>query len=363
MAKKGFNLIEWFNNKIAEEKSNFDLLTGKLSKLSNEIKSQMMELKDDSHHLVPILNGIHGDSMDENGHPALIRMSFRYNSRDISVEKIAELIDFAKSNGQLIIMAHGLMNDESIWQSNPEDIVQRMGSFIENQKKANILYIRYNTGRHISQNGKDLSRLIQRLIDHYRNEIKELILIGHSMGGLVLRSACNYCRSLEHQWVLLLKKVFLIGVPNEGSYLARVAYMTQYFLRKVDPSENSSYAKFFDIRSNGIKDLSFGFLIDEDWQNPDYEYAKEMKASKVYPVQNVEYYLIAGTVADENKKYKIFTFFGDGLVEKESALSNLFKTNAIDSGLIHFKLFSEQNHLSLLEDKNVQSYMVECLGW
>jgi pimeloyl-ACP methyl ester carboxylesterase len=363
MSKKAFNLLDWFNEKLNQEKGTMNFLSGKLKELTNEITDQLKDLTNDSHYLVPILNGLHGDSMDEKGHPALVKMSFRINSRDISIEQIKDYFDLNQNDGRLIIMVHGLMNDESIWHSSPIDLVQRIGSYLESQKMANILYVRYNTGRHISQNGKDLSTLIQHLKDQYGNNNHELILIGHSMGGLVIRSAGYYASKLNHNWLLLLKKVFLIGVPNEGSYVARIAYNTQYFLRKIDLTKNYSFAKFFEIRSNGIKDLSFGYLIDEDWQNPNYENEKNMKATKVFPIQNIEYYLIAGTVSDKEDKSKIFTFFGDGLVEKESALSSLFKEKEIQSEQVSFKLFTEENHLSLLESQNVQKYILECLGW
>jgi pimeloyl-ACP methyl ester carboxylesterase len=363
MTQKKFDFIDWFNEKFNQEKDTISFLSGKINLITDEVKKQFDELKDNSHYVVPIINGLHGDSMDEKGHNALIKMSFRYKSLDIKLKELKECINLADNEGKLIIMVHGLMNDETIWHSNSEDLIQRMGTFLENQNKANILYIRYNTGRHISQNGRDFSSLIQNLIDNSQNNIKELTIISHSMGGLVTRSAGYYAEKLGHNWLSKLKKVFLIGVPNEGSYLARVAHMTQYFLRKFDPTENDAIAKFLEIRSNGIKDLSFGFLVDEDWQNPNYEKEKKVKATKVYPVPNVEYYLVAGTVSTNSEKKKIFTFFGDGLVEKQSALSDLFKENESQQGMVHFKLFENENHLSLLESEKVQEFMLECLKW
>jgi pimeloyl-ACP methyl ester carboxylesterase len=361
MAEKKFNLINWFTEKIEEEKSSLNMIAGKLKQITDEIKLQLSELKDDSHYLVPIINGLHGDSMHEKGHPALIKMSFRNQSRDIGIDEVTKLNDLSGNCGRLIIFVHGLMNDEAIWKSNPEDILQRLGSFLEKQNNANILYLRYNTGRHISENGREFSLLLEKLCIGAHTKINELYIVAHSMGGLVTRSACHYANVLNHEWLKLLKKVFLIGVPNDGSYLARVAHMTQYFLRKADPTENHSIAKVLEIRSNGIKDLSFGFLVDEDWQNTNYENQKKTKATKIFPVPNVEYHLIAATVSDKNEKKKLFTFFGDGLVEKQSALSDLFKDNKIQTGLIHFKLFEGENHLSLLESNAVQEYMIENL--
>lgn len=363
MEKKTFSISDWFKNKLDKEKDSFQFLNDKLKMLKDEFKSHLDELKVDSNLVVPILNGLHGDSMAEKGHPALIKISFRYQSRDISIEKLKETFDFSKHNGKVIIMVHGLMNDESIWQSDPNDKVEWLGSALEKKQKANILYIRYNTGLHISENGRLLSNLLQKFIEAYQTEIKELCIISHSMGGLVSRSACYYAGIQSQNWISLLKKVFLIGVPNEGSYLARVAYMTQYFFRKIDPSENDSVAKFFDVRSNGIKDLSFAYLVDEDWQNVKDGNEKNIKATKILPLPNVDYYLIAGSVTEEKNKNRIFTFFGDGLVEKESALSELFNTNAMISGKVNMKLFPNENHLTLLESKEVSEFIKLGLEW
>ena len=363
MAKKAFNLIEWFHQKIKEEKATIDYLSDKLFNLTEEIKKGLNELKDDSHHLVPIINGLHGDEMEKKGHPALVKMSVRFKSRDIPPGKIKDFIDLKKHGGKLILFLHGLMNDETIWQSEKKDTLKRLGTFIESQNKANVLYIRYNTGRHISENGRNLSCLLELIEDLYENDIVEINIIAHSMGGLVTRSAGHYATVLNHNWIKKLKKVFLIGVPNDGSYLARTAYMAQYFLRKLDPTKHDEYARLFDIRSNGIKDLSFGFMVDEDWMDPLFEKQKSRKATKIYPLTGVDYYLIAATVADQNQKNKFFTFFGDGLVEKESALSNLFKENVVDSGYIHFGYFPEENHLTLLESEKVQEYLLKGLEW
>lgn len=363
MEKNAFNLSEWFKKKLDKEKNTLQFLNDKIKILKEELKGNMGELKDDSHYIVPILNGLHGDLMAKKGHPALINISFRNKARNISLENLKDIYDFSNYGGKVIIIVHGLMNDESIWQSEPVDTVQRLGSAIEKESMANILYVRYNTGLHISENGRSLSNLIQEFIEIYQTEIKELNLICHSMGGLVSRSACYYANAQSQNWTYLLKRVFLIGVPNEGSYLARVAYMTQYFFRKMDPSENSSIAKFFDVRSNGIKDLSFGYLVDEDWQNKRDGNDKNIEPTKVFPLPDVDYFLIAATVAEENQKSRIFTFFGDGLVEKQSALSSLFNTNSMVTGKVEMKLFPNENHLTLLDSKDVFEFVKIGLGW
>jgi len=359
--KSQFNFTDWIKQQLDNEKDTVDKIKSKILTGWEDLKLKLAEMKDDSHHMVPILNGLMGDSMAEKGSNTLVKLSFRYQSRDIGIEDLSKHYNFSAFNGRVVLFIHGLMNDESIWQSLPADKKQRLGTYLEEQKLANYLYIRYNTGRHISENGRAVSDLIQQFIEKYRNEVKELIIISHSMGGLVTRSAGYYADIQRQDWIGLLKKVFLIGVPNEGSYLARVGYMTEYFFRKIDPSENDKVAKSLDIRSNGIKDLSFGYLVDEDWQNEQDGKVRNVNVTKVFPLPNVDYYLIAGTVLDEEGRNRIFTFFGDGLVEKESALSSLFTDNSVKAGKVEMKLFKGENHLTLLESEKVFGYMIECL--
>ena len=54
------------------------------------------------------------------------------------------------------------------------------------------LYLRYNTGRHVSENGRDWRTLLDAARARWPVEVHEIALIGHSMGGLVARSACHY---------------------------------------------------------------------------------------------------------------------------------------------------------------------------
>jgi len=62
------------------------------------------------------------------------------------------------------------------------------------------VFLRYNTGLHVSVNGRTLAEILELLQDQWPVPITELVLIGHSMGGLVARSACHYGAELQHGW-------------------------------------------------------------------------------------------------------------------------------------------------------------------
>ena len=136
MKKESFNFHEWFNKRIEAEKSKLNIVKEKFESIKEQFNILIDELKDDSHYMVPFLNGLQGDLMAVKGHKALIDMSFRYQSRDISIDGLKQIVDFEKFGGKVIIIVHGLMNDESIWYSEPKDLVQRLGSALEMKSEA-----------------------------------------------------------------------------------------------------------------------------------------------------------------------------------------------------------------------------------
>ncbi|MFN8254059.1 MAG: hypothetical protein U0W24_00100 [Bacteroidales bacterium] len=360
MGKTTFNITEWLESKFDAEKYRYQDIRQKFINISRDINRLIVEMNNDSHYLVPFINGLYGDKMAVKGHKALINMAFRHQSKNIEPEEIEKLFRFEDFNGRLVILVHGLMNDETTWTSEPNDEIQRLGSRLEKKAGAVILYVRYNTGLHISENGKKLNTLIENLTGYFGDKLKEISVIAHSMGGLVTRSACYY--GADNRWVSLLKNIVLIGVPNEGSYLARIAHLIQYYLKKVDISEKKSFAGFFDIRSNGIKDLSFGIMVDEDWKkNSGNE--KEIQSTKVLPIPGVRYTLIAATLTDSSARKSVMGYFGDGLVEAKSALSEVFRCEQIKDGQVLMKLFGKENHVTLLESDEVEHFIRETLGW
>ena len=318
-------------------------------KLKNDIHNKI----EDKNHLTAILNGLMGDEFEANNDPLAIKMSFRYNDQDISVEELSTQYDFNKNSGEINVLVHGLMGDEYMWKKEKPIEKNKIGNWLENNSNANILYLRYNTGRHISENGRALSDLLERVILQYGNEIKQINLIGHSMGGLIIRSSGYYADIQRQTWVEKLKQVFLIGVPNEGSYLAKFAFLLNHIFKKVDISRDDYITKLTDARSNGIKDLSCAYLIDEDWLNERVESPETHQATKVALISGVKYFLIAGVIGKKNNIAN--KYFGDGLVGSSSALNNW--KNSEGASNIESVIFEKENHMSLLESKQLANYI------
>ncbi len=179
-----------------------------------------------------------------------------------------------------------------------------------------VLHLHYNSGRHISHNGRDFADLLQASIAQWP-QVDELVLVGHSMGGLVSRSACHYAALAGHDWLPKLHSMVFLGAPHHGAALERGGNGLDLLLG-VSPY-TAPFARLGKIRSAGITDLRYGNVRDEDWHGQDrFARAGDRRQPLALP-PHVRCFAVAastgkqpGDVGDR--------VLGDGLVSVESAL-------------------------------------------
>lgn len=86
------------------------------------------------------------------------------------------------------------------------------------------VYLRYDTGLRISDNGRALDRQRGDLIDAWPVPIEDLVIVGHSMGGLVARSALHQAGSGApdaRRRTRLACDTVTLGTPHQGAPLGR----------------------------------------------------------------------------------------------------------------------------------------------
>lgn len=335
------------------------------------------------HFTLPVLNGAFGDQLAERHDSRAIQLSFRRHEADVPVHALHLSPDRAKT----VVFLHGLMGDEMIWQAGSGS-QRRYGPHLQQELPVHCLYVRYNSGLHISQNGRALSHLLQELVTTYPEATRELVLIGHSMGGLVIRSAgyygstqpaasgsitpeqpaaaqpmepANYpLPTFPQSWTTRLKSVFLLGVPNEGSFLEQNSYLTSVVLRKINLRPTRFVSELLDRRSNGIKDLRHARLVDEDWQSP---HADDLFPPRtlVPPLPGVQYHVLVASLLKTTAS-ALAHYFGDGLVGAGSAVGTVFGSPALPPDVhVHTRTFAQQHHGSLLANEEVYTYLREHL--
>ncbi len=249
------------------------------------------------------LNGVSGDYLAGTNNPLAIQMSLRQNGI-----KLTEL----PAGSKLIIMVHGLCMNDLQWTKDGHN----HGEALAKEFGYSTAYLHYNTGQHISTNGQAFADLLENAVNRESTPIDEIILLCHSMGGLVSRSACHYAANAKHTWLSKLKKIIFLGTPHHGALLERAGNWADIFLG-ISPYA-APFTKLTKIRSSGITDLRYGNLIDADWQNKNPDTTRDVRTYVPLPAM-VECYVVAASkqVAPPKKNERVF---GDGLVAVKSAL-------------------------------------------
>ena len=247
--------------------------------------------------LIAAINGVYGDYLVETNNPLAAKMSFRHQGMELDPEP-ADAVPAA--NGKVLLFIHGLCLNDEHWI---RDGVNH-GEVLARELGYTPLYLRYNTGLPIPSNGRELAAKLEGLLCNWPDDMCELVIAGHSMGGLVARSACHYGRQAGHTWLQRLSKLVFIGTPHHGAPLERGSNWLN-FAMDLSPYA-APFTRVAKKRSAGIADLRHGSIMDEA---PDFV---------PLPI-NVECYAMAATLAKKPSRIHE-RLIGDGLVPVDSAL-------------------------------------------
>lgn len=261
--------------------------------------------------LLAALNGVLGDHLLASANPLAITMSLRVKGRDIPLTHEELAAALPQATGRVVILLHGLCMNDLQWQHNGFDYGANLAA-----DGFTPLYLRYNSGRHISENGRDFAALLEQLASAWPTPITELVLLGHSMGGLVARSACHIAEQEQHTWLNALTRMVFLGTPHHGSPLEKGGNWIDLLIGATPYTV--ALTRLGKIRSAGITDLRHGYVLDQDWHGRD-RFAREPAPIHVCPLpERVRCYALAATLAKEPGGR--LDLIGDGLVRVASAL-------------------------------------------
>ncbi len=296
------------------------------------------------------LNALYGDYLHDRGNGLDLGMTFRRHGRILSLQPGALTQHLPRDDGKICIFIHGLGCTEWSWSISAEefygDAGVNFGSMLESDLGITPHYVRYNTGRHVSENGKLLAGLINRLMEIYSCDLREIILVGHSMGGLVARSALHHGHTHGLPWAQRVKHVFCLGSPHLGAPLEKILRIASYLLRSFPSAGTEVPADVIDSRSSGIKDLGLGYTQEAEWMNqdPDELFWDQPRYRQPF-VRDVNYYLIGATFT-RDVDHPLGRLLGDLLVRPASATCGTghgqqhytFTMGRIFSGISHMHL-------------------------
>jgi hypothetical protein len=259
------------------------------------------------------LNGVLGDYLVASDNPLAIPMSLRRNGRPLVLETQALAAAMPQGGGKLAVLAHGLCLNDLQWNREGHD----HGAVLARDLGYTPLYLHYNSGLHTSINGRTLAGLLEVLLEQWPHRVEELVIIAHSMGGLITRSACHFGVLAGHDWPRHLRKLVFLGTPHHGAPLERGGNWVDVLLGATPYA--APFARLGKIRSAGITDLRYGNVLDEHWEGRD-RFARMRDTRRAVPLpEGVQSYAMAATTGKAPGDIRD-RLLGDGLVPVSSAL-------------------------------------------
>lgn len=302
------------------------------------------------------LNGVVGDHLARTGNPLAQQMRLRRDGRPLKLDREALAAAYPQATGKLAIFVHGLCMSDRQWMRSNHD----HGAALARDLGYSPVYLSYNSGEHVSVNGGAFAATLESLASAWPIEIVDFVIVGHSMGGLVARSACVHAEKAGHHWRRALRKLVFLGTPHHGAPLERVGSWVHTMLGKAPYV--AAFAPLGAIRSAGITDLRFGNLVEEDWQGRD-RFTREPDSRRVIPLpEGVVCYAMAATTAASPDSIE-GRLVGDGLVQVASALGR-HENPARDLGFPpeHCWIATETGHLELLSRRAVYTQIANWLA-
>lgn len=193
--------------------------------------------------IVAALNGVVGDHLEATGNPLAVKMALH-------------VADAPRDARTLLVLVHGSAMNHHQWLQAGHD----HGAFLGRELGVLPAYVHYNSGRHTSTNGRELAELL----DVSSVGFDDVVIVAHSMGGLVARAAIAVAG--ERRWRAKLRGLITLGTPHHGSRLERAGNLFETLGTTRWTSPLQTLAR---LRSAGITDLRFGNVVDADWQGHD----------------------------------------------------------------------------------------------
>jgi pimeloyl-ACP methyl ester carboxylesterase len=290
--------------------------------------------------LLAALNGVLGDYLFVGDNPLAIPMHFRRDGQILTDEQLLEIIN--QTDGKLLIMLHGLCMNDLQWCREGHD----HGAELAKESGMGAIYLHYNSGQHISDNGKQFAGLLESLVNLTDKKL-EMNILAHSMGGLVSRSALHVGENSGHKWPERLKKLVFLGTPHHGAALEKAGNWIDLILGA--HSDTVPFARLVKVRSSGITDLRYGNVQESDWLTTErFEFSGDQRLPLPLP-NNVQCFAVA-TSAKESINYPL----GDGLVRIKSALGE-HQNSAFNLQIPDTQKWigTNINHMQLLNDPKV----------
>ena len=306
--------------------------------------------------LVAALNGLTGDRLERSRSELHQPASVRVDGEDVALDTGSLRAGFPDATPRLVVFLHGLMGTEYYWDWGAAQPGETYGTRLAADIGCTPVYLRYNSGRHISENGHDVAALLEELVEAWPLEVDEVALVGHSMGGLVARSACYQGSESGQRWTGLVRHMVSLGTPHLGAPLEQGAHVASALLHTLP--ETRMFGAFLRKRSAGIRDLRQGSLVDEDWRDRDPDALRAAACKEVPLLEGATHCFVSATVT-RSPRHPLGRLLGDVLVLVPSATGQ-GRTRRIPFQAEYGHHISPAHHIALLNHPKVYERL---RGW
>jgi len=296
-----------------------------------------------------VANGVIGDHLVNDNNPFAIPMTL---TPQVSVPS-------QKVSGKVLLLIHGLCMNDLQQHAGQNNYELEYGQLLAGKLGYHPVYLRYNSGLHVSQNGRELAARLEQWLELWPTEVVDLSVLAHSMGGLLIRSAFHYARQEGLNWPERVKHIVFLGTPHHGAPLERVGNWLDLVLGSIPHTR--PFTALAKVRSAGVTDLRYGNVLDEDWHGRDRFKLNPDERSIAPLPDTANCYSVAATLA-KSRSALADHVIGDGLVPLHSALGR-HKTPARNLGFDDKSQFIayNTNHMNLLNSREVSEQVVEWL--
>lgn len=301
---------------------------------------------------IAAVDGLIGDVLESEGSPLALPVSVRVDGRAVPLTADALARALPHATNRVVVFVHGLMETEATWRFGGR---RTYGERLVDDLGCTSVFVRYNTGRHISVNGRELWGLLDALVRAWPREVEQIALVGHSMGGLVARSACFY--GTEKAWSRRVRHVVSLGSPHLGAPLEQAVHYASAALVAIP--ESKPFGTLLRRRSAGIRDLNRGAVVDEDWSGRDADDLRRAVCREVPLLDGAMHCFVSATLT-RSPTHPLGRLLGDGLVLVPSASGN-GRTRRIGFRAEDGMHRAPAHHLTLLNDDEVYRQLLRWL--
>lgn len=286
-------------------------------------------------HVRSAVNGLLGDRLAEDGSDLAITMAVRLRGSDVPVDPANLATAFPRATPDVVVFVHGLGENDDSWNLRRDQHGGTYGSRLGAETSWTPVYLRANTGLPIAENGVTLAALLDELVAAWPTQVRRIALVGHSMGGLIVRAACAVVTEAETAWTSLVTNVVTLGSPHLGAPLEHTVNFGARALGVLP--ESAPFGRVLEYRSVGILDLRRGLAAD------------------VQHLPHARYHLVAATLT-KSRRHPVSEVFGDLLVRYPSAVGKARRGPAMfpDADVLHVP---GTDHFGLLNHPDVYTAM------